>query len=204
MMKRGWVIAGLLMVGSPAWAGGLERLHQFLQETRQGQVTFEQQTLKGEADGAGEVSHGVFMFSRPGKFRWEYRSPYPQTLVADGHDLWIWDPDLQQVTRKPLDQSLGATPAALLAGSNGLDKDFRLEDDGTREGLEWVNAIPRTEASGFSMVKLGFDGRWLARMELRDNFGHHLMIRFGGFNGEPKFTADTFHFVPPPGADVIQ
>lgn len=207
MRFRGWVgvLCGVLIGVSPGmgWAGGLERLHEFLTQTQRGQADFEQQTLKGEAL-SGPVSRGRFQFSRPGKFRWEYHTPYAQTLVADGKFLWIWDPDLQQVTRKSQDQGLGSTPAALLAGNNALEKDFTLEEGGEQDGLTWVNATPKSEASGFSMVKLGFDARHLARMELRDNFGHHLVIRFTGFEQNPQFAGDPFHFVPPAGADVIQ
>lgn len=187
-----------------AWADGLAQLHEFLSATQRGQANFEQRTLKGDESTGAEISRGIFQFSRPGKFRWEYRTPYPQTLVADGHDLWIWDPDLQQATRKPLDQSLGATPAALLAGSNALETAFALENDGEQGGVEWVKATPKGQDSGFSSVKMGFQGDQLARMELRDNFGHHMIIRFTDFERVPKFAPDTFLFKPPVGADVIQ
>ncbi|EQD74169.1 Outer membrane lipoprotein carrier protein LolA [mine drainage metagenome] len=92
----------ILWMGSMGWASasGLDRLHAFLRDTRRGEAQFEQRNLKGQGDTGGTVSRGVFLFSRPGKFRWEYRSPYPQTLVADGQTLWIWDPDLQQVPEK--------------------------------------------------------------------------------------------------------
>ncbi len=200
----GRLLGGVLLLASGlGWASGLERLHEFLTQTQRGQANFEQKSIKGEAEG-GEVSRGRFQFSRPGKFRWEYYTPYAQTLIADGKFLWIWDPDLQQVTRKPQDQSLGVTPASLLAGNNGLEKSFSLEEGGERDGLEWVKAVPKSEESGFSMVNLGFDAHHLVRMELRDNFGHHLLIRFTDFEQNPVFTGDTFHFVPPPGVDVIQ
>ncbi|NDU87649.1 MAG: outer membrane lipoprotein chaperone LolA [Ferrovum sp.] len=188
---------------SVAWSTGLDRLQSFLRNTPMGQAQFEQQSRKGQ-ESSGEISRGLFQFSRPGKFRWEYQSPFPQTLVADGQTLWIWDPDLQQVTRKKLNQGLGSTPAALLAGDNTLEKGFDLKEGEENSGLEWVIATPKSQESGFEEIRMGFNAQTLARMELTDNFGHTIIIRFSGFDRAPHFNAETFHFVPPAGADVIQ
>ncbi|WP_297480325.1 outer membrane lipoprotein carrier protein LolA [Ferrovum sp.] len=206
-MKRWKPWAGVMLwMGCMGWASasGLDRLHAFLRDTHRGEAQFEQRNLKGNGDSGGTVSRGVFLFSRPGKFRWEYRSPYPQTLVADGQTLWIWDPDLQQVTRKKMSQSLGSTPAALLAGDDALEKGYVVTEGGESEGLEWVMAKPKSTESGFEWVRMGFTDQALARMELQDSFGHTLSIVFTQFDRDPKFTPDTFRFTPPPGADIIQ
>ena len=194
----------LLLSAQGAFAGGLDRLRAFVQDTKSGEAQFTQTNLSAKSGQAGSTSSGLFQFSRPGRFRWEYQKPYPQTIVGDGQTLWIWDPDLKQVTRKKLSNSLGSTPAAILAGDNALEKGFSLQEDGQSDGLEWVLAIPKTRDSGFERVRLGFDGISLARMELHDNFGHTILIRFSGFKMAPHFAPDTFHFTPPPGADVIQ
>ena len=202
--RQFWSVALLLGLLQGAWADGLERLHAFVQDTQSGEARFTQSTVNAKSGTSGAASSGLFQFSRPGRFRWEYREPYPQLIVGDGHTLWIWDPDLKQVTRKKLADSLGSTPAAILAGDNALEKGFRLENDGQSDGLEWVLAIPKTRDSGFERVRLGFDAVSLSRMELRDSFGHTILIRFTGFNRSPRFASDTFHFTPPAGADVIQ
>jgi outer membrane lipoprotein carrier protein len=204
---RHWTVAlvvALTCFASPAWSGGLERLKNFVQDTQSGQAQFTQSNLGAKASSGEQNSSGTFQFSRPGKFRWEYQKPYPQTIVGDGHTLWIWDPDLKQVTRKKLNESLGSTPAAILAGDNALEKGFHLEEAGASEGLEWVMATPKTAESGFDKIRLGFDASSLARMELQDSFGHTIVIRFTQFNKTPHFAPDTFRFTPPPGADVIQ
>ncbi|MDE2343212.1 MAG: outer membrane lipoprotein chaperone LolA [Betaproteobacteria bacterium] len=202
-MGAGALVA--LLLGTPgAWAGGLDRLRTFVQDTKSGEAQFTQTNLSAKSGQVGSKSSGLFQFSRPGRFRWEYREPYPQLIVGDGQTLWIWDPDLKQVTRKKLSDSLGSTPAAILAGDNALEKGFRLEEDGQSDGLEWVLATPKTRDSGFERVRLGFDATSLARMELRDNFGHTILIRFTGFRMAPRFAPDAFHFTPPAGADVIQ
>ena len=204
---RHWTVAlavTLTCFASPTWSSGLDRLKSFVQDTQSGQAQFTQTNLGAKASSGAQNSSGTFQFSRPGKFRWEYQKPYPQTIVGDGHTLWIWDPDLKQVTRKKLNESLGSTPAAILAGDNALEKGFHLEEAGASEGLEWVLATPKTAESGFEKIRLGFDASSLARMELQDSFGHIIVIRFTQFNKQPHFAPDTFHFTPPPDADVIQ
>ncbi len=204
---RHWTVAlavTLTCFASPTWSSGLDRLKSFVQDTQSGQAQFTQTNLGARASSGAQNSSGTFQFSRPGKFRWEYQKPYPQTIVGDGHTLWIWDPDLKQVTRKKLNESLGSTPAAILAGDNALEKGFHLEEAGASEGLEWVLATPKTAESGFEKIRLGFDASSLARMELQDSFGHIIVIRFTQFNKKPHFEPDTFRFTPPPGADVIQ
>jgi outer membrane lipoprotein carrier protein len=197
------LLAGLCLASAGAMASGMDRLKAFVEGTRAGRADFTQVTT--HASGKSEApSTGVFEFSRPGKFRWEYRKPYPQTIVGDGHTLWIWDPDLKQVTRKKLAESLGSTPAAILAGENALEKGFRLSDDGTSDGLEWVLALPKTAESGFQRIRLGFNADSLARMDLKDSFGHTISIRFGRLDKTPHFSSDTFQFTPPSGSDIIE
>ena len=193
----------LLLLALHADASGLERLKQFVSGTENGRAEFTQTTLNAQGKTEGTASTGTFEFSRPGKFRWEYRSPFPQTIVGDGQTLWIWDPDLRQVTRKKLTQSLGSTPAALLAGDNALEKGFTLKEGGASEALEWVDATPKNTDSGFEHIRLGFGADSLARMELQDSFGHTISIRFNHVDKRPIFGANTFHFTPPAGADVI-
>jgi outer membrane lipoprotein carrier protein len=193
-----WGALGL--IASLAQAGGLDDLEHFLQDTRQGSVSFVQ-TSQGHSNNAN--ASGTFQFQRPGKFRWEYLKPYPQTLVGDGQYLWIWDPDLKQATRRKLKDSLGSTPAAILAGDDHLEKWFILEDGGEHDGLLWANALPRSKEGGFKRVELGFQNHALVRMNLLDNFDHAISIRFGSMQAG-SFSADTFHFVLPKGADLLQ
>ncbi len=203
--RMAWVLTAVMLgTAGSAWSSGLERLKHFVQDTQSGQAQFTQTNHGAKAASAAQNSSGLFQFSRPGRFRWEYQKPYPQTIVGDGRTLWIWDPDLKQVTRKKLNESLGSTPAAILAGDNALEKGFHLEEGGASEGLEWVMATPRTADSGFERIRLGFDAVALVRMELQDSFGHTITIHFSQFDKAPHFAPDTFRFTPPAGADVIQ
>jgi len=186
-----------------AHANGLDDFLAFNQATRSATGRFEQQVM----DRAGKVverGSGSFTFARPGKFRWVYDKPHPQTLVADGSKLYIYDPELQQVTVKRVDQAISSTPAALLAGRDDITSLFSLRDAGNANGLEWVEATPKTPDTGFDRVRLGLKDKQLAAMELFDQLGGHSSLRFTELKPNAPVPADAFKFTPPKGADVIE
>ena len=184
-------------------ANGLDDFLAFSAATKSATARFEQQVL----DRTGKVverASGTFAFARPGKFRWTYEKPIVQVLVGDGTRLWIHDPDLNQVTVKRVDGAISSTPAALLAGREDIAALFTLRDAGTSDGLEWVEATPKTADTGFDHVRLGLSGKTLAAMELADQLGGRTMLRFSGLKANVAIPPETFRFVPPKGADVIE
>jgi outer membrane lipoprotein carrier protein len=162
-----------------------------------------EQRIYGRDRKVVQESRGTLAFSRPGRFRWVYVKPYPQLIVGDGARVWVYDEDLKQVTVRKLDQALGATPAALLAGSNDALKAFTLKDEGSKDGLEWVEATPREKESNFVSIRMGFGFSGLERMELADTFGQTTELRFTKFQRNARVDPELFRFVPPKGADVI-
>lgn len=195
-------LAAVLCVPIASRAGGIDRLNQFMTSTQSATGEFEQR-IYGRDKKVVQSSRGTLAFSRPGLFRWTYLKPYPQVIVGDGVRVWIYDEDLNQVTVRKLDVALGATPAALLAGSNDALNAFALKDEGTRDGLEWVEAIPRDNASNFERIRMGFGFSGIERMELTDAFGQTTELLFSGFQRNPRVDAALFRFVPPKGADVL-
>ncbi|QDQ28039.1 outer membrane lipoprotein chaperone LolA [Chitinimonas arctica] len=190
-----------ILLSLPSFAGGLEQLKGFLAQTQAFTASFQQTvTQKG---GKQQHAGGTVAIQRPGKFDWRYVKPYEQRVVGDGKQLWIYDPDLNQVTRKQLDRALGDSPAALLAGSNDLEKSYRLGELGKRDDLEWIEATPLNRDSGFEKVRIGFKDAQPMAMELADSFGQTTSIRFSGVTRNPKLSAGQFQFVPPKGADVV-
>ena len=183
-------------------AASLDRFTEFMAKTQTATSEFQQKVYDRNKKLVQE-SKGTLTFSRPGKFRWTYAKPYPQLIVGDGQRVWIYDEDLQQVTVRKLDQALGSTPAALLAGNNEAIKAFNLTDKGTRDGLEWVDAAPRSQDANFSRISMGFGASGIEAMELVDNFGQVTQLRFTGFKRNPSVDAGQFRFTPPKGADVI-
>jgi chaperone LolA len=190
-----------LPVAAPA--SGLDDFLAFNASTKTATARFEQQVL----DRTGKVvdrSSGTFTFARPGKFRWAYEKPHKQLLVGDGTRLWIHDPDLNQVTVKRMDAAISSTPAALLAGKDDITKLFTLRDAGPADGLNWVEATPKSQDTGFERVRLGLNGKVLAAMELNDQLGGRSMLRFTDMKANAPVPADAFTFKAPAGADVLE
>ena len=197
------VAAAVLCLAPRAWASGLDDFLAFNASTKTATARFEQQVL----DRSGKVvdrSSGTFTFARPGKFRWAYEKPHKQLLVGDGARLWIHDPDLNQVTVKRMDAAISSTPAALLAGKDDITKLFTLRDAGPADGLNWVEATPKSQDTGFERVRLGLNGKVLAAMELNDQLGGRSMLRFSEMKANAAVAADAFVFRPPAGADVLE
>ncbi|MGB9150095.1 MAG: outer membrane lipoprotein chaperone LolA [Burkholderiales bacterium] len=191
-----------VLFSSASHADSLDKLKAFISGTQTMRAGFEQSVTDKNGKKL-QAATGTMQFSRPGKFRWEYVKPYKQQIVGDGVKLWIFDPDLNQVTVKKLGDSLGDSPAALLAGNNDLEKYYLVTDAGTLDGVEWLDAVPKSKDTTFERVRMGFAGDSLTTMELKDNFGQTTLIRFSSLEKNPKLAGEVFKFVAPKGADVV-
>jgi len=199
---RRLVLIVLLILPIAAWSASVEELKSYLQQTTTARARFAQMVLDKNLKKLQEAT-GTMQFSRPGKFRWEYDKPYEQTIVGDGARLWIYDKDLNQVTVRKLDKALGSSPAALLAGSNEIEKSYTLAATGSQDGLEWIEAVPKNRDTTFEKIRLGFNKSALEAMELRDQFGQVTVIKFSAIERNAKLPPEAFRFTPPKGADVI-
>lgn len=194
------LIGGLLFSGLAA-AAGIDQLKTFWATTQTAQGTFTQSVL-AKSGRKPQHSTGIFMLARPDKLRWSYEKPYKLLLVSDGEKLWTYDVDLNQVTIGKIDKAFGATPAALLTGES-LDRHFTLAEAGSADGLEFVDAVPKTADSSFARVRIGLANNLPRLMEVQDNFGQTTTLLFTEFRSNPTLPQDAFRFVPPKGADVI-
>jgi outer membrane lipoprotein carrier protein len=192
----------MLLAPAAAPASGLERFQEFLRGTQSARATFEQKVYDRERR-LVQASTGTFAFLRPGRFRWRYAQPYEQLIVGDGERVWIHDPDLNQVTVRPMARALGSTPAALLAGSSDVERAFEFTEGGSADGLEWLEAKPREADSGFERIRLGLAAGGVQAMELTDHFGQTTVRRFGALERNAPLAPADFRFVPPKGADVL-
>jgi len=191
------VLACLLQ---PARADPLQQLHAFLSETSTARGDFAQTAVKHGAP----AGSGHFEFARPGRFRWVYTEPYQQTIVSDGTRLYVYDPDLNQVTVKRLQGAIPASPASILFGSNDFERDFDVSQDGVRNGVEWIRAVPRSQDISFQRIRIGFQDGLPVAMELADSFGQTTELHFSAVQRNPKIEAAQFRFDPPVGADVLE
>lgn len=196
------ILALLFLLPGLAVASGVDSLQAFLRHSQSLKAQFTQ-TVQDHNGKQVQNASGVMQFSRPGKFRWVYEKPYAQLIVGDGVKVWMYDADLNQVTVKKLDKALGSTPAALLAGDNEIERNFDLVDGGRGDGLEWVEASPKTQDGSFEKIRLAFRDGALAVMELRDHFGQTTTIRFTQLELNPRLAAKLFTFAPPAGADIV-
>ena len=211
----GVALGASLFVASHAFASGTEQLKQFVAQVHSARGSFVQRELKAQpgaksasdaiaaATSHATTSSGTFAFARPGKFVWSYEKPYGQVLQADGDKLYVYDKDLNQVTVRTLGGALGASPAAILFGSNDLDKNFTLRDAGVKDGIDWLELTPKAKDTQFQRVGIGFRDGNLEAMELHDVFGNVTLLTFSNIQKNPPLKPNQFKFTVPKGADVI-
>lgn len=198
----------------PAQADSVDLLAQFMKQARSGRADFTQVVTSPSRAGQtprAKTSSGRFEFQRPGKFRFDYRKPFVQTLVADGQTLWLHDVDLNQVTARAQSQVLGSTPAALLTGASDLQalkNDFQFTPEPDQGGLQWVRATPQSPDGQIRSVMVGLravpSGPELAVLDVQDSLGQRSLLTFTGFELNPVLPASAFVFKAPAGVDVIR
>lgn len=163
------------------------------------------QTIYDNHGKAIQQSHGNMALSRPGKFRWEIKKPIPQLIIANETRLWIYDPDLEQVTIKALHQATGQSPALLLSQENAtLDKDYtitQVQNDSSH--AQSFSLIPRDADSMLASVQMEFVNHQLHGMRLEDHLGHITSIQFNDIRTNMSLSSSLFTFKKPPKVDVI-
>lgn len=188
----------------------MESLESFVRTAKSGRADFTQVVTVPAKDGQAarsKTSSGTFEFQRPDKFRFVYKKPFEQVIVADGQTLWLHDVDLNQVTARKQAQVLGTTPAALIASSadlRALQADFDLQAAPDKDGLQWVEAKPKAKDGQVQSVRVGFKGAELSALEIVDGFGQRSLMSFGKVETNPALPAQAFQFKPPAGADVVR
>jgi len=161
------------------------------------------QTLKDANGNTGKASNGTLALEAPRQFRWETLAPSKQTIVADGSRVWLYDPDLEQVTVRVQSSEESHSPLTVLTDVKQMDKDFNAVEQGDHDGLSWLRLTSKAKDPQFDYADLGFDANGLARMVFRDQLGAVTDIRFSDWKRNVSIAPETFNFVPPPGADVI-
>lgn len=201
--KASVIFLALFFHAANAEIAPIEQLKSFLAKTASLTADFKQVTLN-ENGLATQTSHGLFYLSRPGKFRWSYKAPFEQEIVSNKGKVWFYDADLEQVTIKKLDESLGSTPALLLSGEIALEENFKLQQQGIDEEMQWIKLSPKNEDSGFNYILIGMQGASIGGMELSDNFGQLTRIYFLNVRQNPVLAGSVFEFKAPEGVDVFE
>jgi outer membrane lipoprotein carrier protein len=182
---------------------GEGRLREFIAQVQSLKAEFRQELRSGDGK-LIEESRGHLSLSRPGRFRWDYVSPHERVVAADGVHVWLYEADLQQVTERSFERTIGNTPAALLTGGSDIYEQFDFVGSTKRGGLQWVQLRPRSADADFSAISVGFAGNRLSGLELDDRLGQHTRITLTGVELNPHIDEQMFHFKTPAGVDVIR
>jgi outer membrane lipoprotein carrier protein len=150
-----------------------------------------------------EKSQGTLALAAPRQFRWQYEDPFPQLIVADGNDVWIYDEDLEQVTVRNQSTEESQSPLTVLVDLSQLDRDYVVQNLKDRDDLSWLGLTSRAKEPPFKRIEIGFDGNGPKRMLLEDLLGNRTEWAFSNWQRNPRLAADTFKFTPPAGVDVI-
>lgn len=192
-------------VGSvSAWAGARDELNRFTKDLKGLDGQFEQKVFDSKGK-VKETTSGSVALSAPRQFRWEYKKPHEQLIIADGKNVWVYEPDLQQATKRAQGTEEQNSPLAALINPALLDKQYDVsEEAAVRDGLQWLSLTPKRETeTSFQYAALGFNAQGLARMEVTDAVNQRTVINFTGWKRNPAFAKGNFAFTPPKGTDVI-
>jgi len=159
-----------------------------------------------QTDDKGRVvksQSGQMWLSRPGKFRWSYEKPYQQLIICDGHTIWVYDPDLKQVTLRSAKQALTGSPATLLTQRAALNDAFTLQDGGSDNSEQVVRLIPKSKDSDFKSIELSLRNGVPVRMVFHDQLGDTTDVSFNNIKTNAPVAAKTYAFKPPAGVTVV-
>ena len=197
------VLLGAALLAGNASAGARDELKSFTTGLKGLDGQFSQQVYDAKGK-LKETSSGRVALSAPRLFRWEYAKPYPQLIVADGKKVWVYDPDLQQVTVREQGSEEQNSPLSALIDPLKLDQQFNVKESGTVDGLQWLTLTPKSEGeASFQSARLGFGKGGLSRMEVLDAVGQNTKISFSGWKRNPAFAGTTFKYTPGKGVDVV-
>jgi outer membrane lipoprotein carrier protein len=203
MRSRAAVFILVLFLVGAAHAGGRDSLAAFSKDLKGLEGNFTQQVFDSKGKRKENTSGRVAM-SAPRLFRWEYLKPFKQLIIADGKQVWAYDPDLKQASVRPQGLEEQNSPLAALIDPQRLDRDFNVKDTGVSGGFDWLELTPKqAQDASFQRARLGFDKQGLTRMEVVDALGQRTEISFAAWKRNPKFPASTFRFKPPKGTDVV-
>jgi outer membrane lipoprotein carrier protein len=184
------------------WCLTEEGLSSVLSSSDHFKADFYQQVIDAD-DVIIQEASGFFVLKKPGRFKWHYKSPISQQIVADGKNLWMFDIDLAQVTVQPIDDALGSAPIMLLTENKPLAEDFEIREMSMAFGLQWIALVPRIKDTEFYRIEIGVDGEDIREMKLYDHFDQTTVIRFSNIQYDAMLDDSNFKFVIPQGVDVV-
>lgn len=204
-MRQRLLIILLFVIAFPVQAQtARQQLNVFASGLKTASATF-QQVVTGPNGENVQSAQGLLQMKSPNRFRWEYSKPNDQLIVADGTKIWVYEPDLKQVTVKPQDALNQDNPLSALSSPEALDRFYKVTELPEQRGIRWLQLVPkRPESSPFDKALLGFDGNGLRSMRLFDNLGQVSEFRFGSWKRNAAIADNKFRFTTPKGVEEVQ
>lgn len=197
------VLSSLFWLTGTAVAGGVEQLKAFSDGRAFAEGRFEQ-VVSNPSGVVKQKARGQFAYSRPGKFRWSIEKPFPQLIVSNGKTVITYDEDLEQASERPLGDAIASSPAALLFGSEKVDKLFNLKNVDNKGGIEWLEATPKNAETLFDRIRVGMKAGIPVEMEIFDSMGQRTVLQLVDWKLDKAPASSLFIFTPPPGVDMIR
>jgi len=197
-----WLAMGAGLSPACAVADGYERLDRFFEKVTTFKASFIQVVLDENLLALEETS-GLLWIARPGRFRWDYESVHGQSIVADGEVLWLYDVELEQVTRRAQESAIGQTPAVLLSGGQQYRKGYNVTILGRQGAVNWISLVPKVSDGSFAEIQLGFEGETLRLIQLLDELNQITRVTLANVVENEPIPDSVFRFIPPTGVDVI-
>lgn len=194
-----------LVTRSALGADGVQTLQSFSKGFQSMAGDFVCRQSEGKEQTQQIMQKGRFAFERSGRFYWEVKEPAPQTIVSDAKHIWLYDPDLNQVTVRTVGTTLGATPVAVFSGRKELTELFEMESLGSKDGLDWVSLRPKKEDMSVRRMRIGFDAQVQPRrLIVSDHFSTDSEYEFSHLEINGQLNPSLFVFVPPKGVEVLE
>ncbi len=157
------------------------------------------------------VEQGSVLVKKPGRMRWEYKTPEKKLFVSDGKRIYFYDPSINQVTISDMPQGDQAASAALfLTGKGSLTRDFTASflpaDSGSSPaGAYALRLEPRTPQAEYDWLEIVVDRDTLLiqRLTAAEKEGGRSTFLFSEFKENIGVADKPFEFEIPRGAEVI-
>jgi outer membrane lipoprotein carrier protein len=196
----GLLLASVLYANDSGPARG--ELERFAGELERFQADFTQ-TVKSQDGRIQDQTQGQVWLQKPDKLRWVYTGEFPEIIIADGKNIWIYDESLEQVTVKPQTEQATDSPLMILADVSQLDAQFLVTELGEFNGVSLLELRSKDSESEFERILLGMIPGGIRMMAMEDAFGQRTEINFENILINPPADPELFHFTPPEGTDVV-
>ena len=201
VLLLGLCLSSPVMVASDSGPARAE-LERFANQLESFQAEFKQ-TVKSQDGRIQDQTGGNIWLESPNKLRWVYTGEFPEVIVADGKNIWIYDESLDQVTVKPQSEKSTNSPLMILTDVSQLDEQFQVTELGDFEGMLLLELKSLDSESEFERILLGMTADGIRMMAMEDAFGQRTEVHFENMVMNPSIDPGLFLFEPPEGTDVV-